>query len=451
MKPEQRKQLVKQFDNMKLKCITIPPVSQTTQLTTSSVPQEGQEYNQVSKHLSISAADSNICTLPKATLDAMWTKAEEYLKSSNGVLPAPGSDKKSKMVASRHGTAPHFVTVSSSGQYCCDKNCIQWCSSKICSHILVSAEVNGELRAFLQWYLDSSQEPNITQLANFGLSAGRRRKGGIAKRKRSKTIAPSSAIVTQRPATVCTASKQLVGQQGMTCLNTANQYLQQCTVSRFEDQQPIVQEAVSQQQHCTVTTSPTSMTCRPVSAHSYMQLTGHSQDQSSSFVIVPTHATISTIQEGCSFSQSNCIQSSNSSYVLPVTVTGNSNVISALLNQTFIFQNTASPSVTPTFHLSPQPNTNPFYVKFIVGNMRVCQGCKGMLKRSDGSVPASPFDLCVARAERRSFRDSNGILITPQKEQPAHYHFNLNCIRAVAPTFVPSSLVVPPDVGPKLM
>ena len=83
--------------------------------------------------------------------------------------------------------------------------------------------------------------------------------------------------------------------------------------------------------------------------------------------------------------------------------------------------------------------------------MRVCQGCKGMLKRSDGSVPASPFDLCVARAERRSFRDSNGILITQQKEQPAHYHFNLNCIQAVAPTFVPSSLVVPPDVGPKLM
>ena len=117
MKPEQRKQLVKQFDNMKLKCITIPPVSQTTQLTTSSVPQEGQEYSQVSKHLSISAADSNICTLPKARLDAMWTKAEEYLKSSNGVLSAPGSDKKSKMVASRHGTAPHFVTVSSSGQY----------------------------------------------------------------------------------------------------------------------------------------------------------------------------------------------------------------------------------------------------------------------------------------------------------------------------------------------
>ena len=82
--------------------------------------------------------------------------------------------------------------------------------------------------------------------------------------------------------------------------------------------------------------------------------------------------------------------------------------------------------------------------------MRVCQGCRGMLKRSDGSVPALPFDLCAARAERRSSRDASGTLITPQKEQLAHYHLNLSCIRAVAPTFVPSSLIVPPDIGSKL-
>ena len=74
MKPEQRKQLVKQFDNMKLRCITIasmPPVCQTMQSTTLSVTRERQEYNQASKYLSISAADSNISTLPKATLEAM--------------------------------------------------------------------------------------------------------------------------------------------------------------------------------------------------------------------------------------------------------------------------------------------------------------------------------------------------------------------------------------------
>ena len=101
-------------------------------------------------------------------------------------------------------------------------------------------------------------------------------------------------------------------------------------------------------------------------------------------------------------------------YVLPGT--GSSN-ISALPNQTLIFQShdQLSSGITSTLQVSPQPNANPFYVKFIAGNMRVCQGCRGNLKRQDGSIPASPFDVCAARAERRSFRDSNGILITPQK------------------------------------
>ena len=56
------------------------------------------------------------------------------------------------------------------------------------------------------------------------------------------------------------------------------------------------------------------------------------------FSRVTLFLTISTIQQSCSFLQSNSIQSSNSTYVHPVTVTGNANVISALPNQTLIFQ-----------------------------------------------------------------------------------------------------------------
>ena len=363
------------------------------------------------------------------------------------MLPAPGNDKKSKMVASRSGIAPHFVTVTPSGQYCCDKNCIQWCSSKICSHTIVSAEVNGELQKFLQWYHDSCQEPNITQLANFGLPAGRGRKGGIAKRKRSRTVTPSSAVVTQRPATVCRNDPQQIDQQSVAYLTAVrpNQNFQQCAV---EDHQARAQMVTSQpvmvqqqDQHSAVISSHS-----PVSTHNSVQLTQH---QSAGGSVSMSHAAVSTIQHGCSFVQSNSIQTSNNSYVLPGT--GSSN-ISALPNQTLIFQShdQLSSGITSTLQVSPQPNTNPFYVRFIAGNMRVCQGCRGNLKRQDGSIPASPFDVCAARAERRSFRDSNGILITPQKEQPAHYHLNLSCIGAVAPTFVPSSLFVPPDVKPKL-
>ena len=96
------------------------------------------------------------------------------------------------------------------------------------------------------------------------------------------------------------------------------------------------------------------------------------------------------------------------------------------------------------------PNTNPFYIRFIQGNIRICQRCRSVLKCADGSVPAPPFDLCAARAELRSFQDATGILITPGKEQPSHYHLNLSCIQAVAANFVPSSIIVPPDVLPLL-
>ena len=60
------------------------------------------------------------------------------------------------------------------------------------------------------------------------------------------------------------------------------------------------------------------------------------------------------------------------------------------------------------------------------------------------SVSAPPFDLCVARGERYSFRDATGILSIPQKKEPAHYHVD---IWAVATDFVFYSIVVPPHVG----
>ncbi len=89
---------------------------------------------------------------------------------------------------------------------------------------------------------------------------------------------------------------------------------------------------------------------------------------------------------------------------------------------------------TPGMPPSPTPNINPFYIKFISGNIRVCQGCKGSLRLNDYSVPMPPFDLVVSRAERRQFRDSTGILVTPRSKQAVHYHLNIQCFRAVEPS-----------------
>ena len=99
---------------------------------------------------------------------------------------------------------------------------------------------------------------------------------------------------------------------------------------------------------------------------------------------------------------------------------------------------------------SIQPNTNPFYVRFIQGNIRMCQGCRSSLRLQDGSIPVPPFDMVIARAERKSFRDKNGELVTPRQEQTCHYHFRLDCVRAVEPNFVPMALQVPQDILPSL-
>lgn len=46
---------------------------------------------------------------------------------------------------------------------------------------------------------------------------------------------------------------------------------------------------------------------------------------------------------------------------------------------------------SPSMFTAPQPNTNPFYVKFIQGNIRMCQGCKSSLRSSDSSISSPSF------------------------------------------------------------
>ena len=64
----------------------------------------------------------------------MWAKAEQYLNSERDIVPAPESDSKAMMVASKSSSAPHFVCSTAEGQYSCDNGCLQWKSSKLCVH-----------------------------------------------------------------------------------------------------------------------------------------------------------------------------------------------------------------------------------------------------------------------------------------------------------------------------
>ena len=66
----------------------------------------------------------------------------------------------------------------------------------------------------------------------------------------------------------------------------------------------------------------------------------------------------------------------------------------------------SSPGATSGGMSSTGPsNPNPFYLKFITGNIRICQGCRQSLRTSTGSIPEPPYNLVVARSEKRPYRD----------------------------------------------
>ena len=343
MRPDQRKKIIADFDSSSLRTESMDDGD-------IRVPSNCGSKNAAS--MSIQAEDSGIETLPLVTLHGMWEKATKLLAMDNCITAAPGDDKRARMVSSFSSKTPHFVSSRTKSQYVCDSACVQWNSSKICSHTLAVAETNGELKDFLQWYSTSRVSPNITNLAMEGLPKGRAgQKGGRAKRKRTRSDAKPEHLVT----------------------------IAQCTTSE----------------------------CGP-----------------------------SGVNIGASTSQVNY------NVLLPSTgaVRGPPPLISVPV----------TPPTLSTPIVADPPNVNPFYLKFIKGNIRVCQGCRGSLKTTDGDVPSPPYDLAVARAEQRPFRDSSGNLITPKRPTVYHYHCKVECIKAVEPHFVPSSVRIPEDVCPKL-
>ena len=96
--------------------------------------------------------------------------------------------------------------------------------------------------------------------------------------------------------------------------------------------------------------------------------------------------------------------------------------------------------------------SHPFFIRFIAGNIRMCQGCKNSVRLSDGSIPSPPHDIVVARLEQRQYFDKkSGEWCYSNKNSNCHYHARLSCIVEVEPFFIPSSLQVPPELKQNLL
>ena len=321
--------------------------------------------------LGVSVEESGITTLPLITLRGLWSKASALLQGDNLITPTPGSDTRSRAVISYHSKVPHIVTCRNHCQFLCDSNCPQWVSSKICSHTVAVAQANNSLKEFLQWYVSSSFQPNITSLAMSGMPTGRGKKKNqiIKSTSRKKVSAASPDAFVASPATLSSCKTN-------TCIpGKAN--IPSCGV-------------------CHKASNSTPQTTSPV-------ILVHGSNNAS---FVQQQPTILSSGVRCS----------------------------------------TCPSMPTHAEISLPANCNPFYLKFITGNIRICQGCRSSLRLADGTVPPPPHNLTIARAERRPYRDSSGILCIPKKETVSHYHCRLICVKTADPSFVPSSLRVPADI-----
>ena len=103
---------------------------------------------------------------------------------------------------------------------------------------------------------------------------------------------------------------------------------------------------------------------------------------------------------------------------------------------------------SPTSRLPPQRppqlqyEANTCNLKFVSGNIRVCQSCRGTLRSSSGLLHSPPYDMCVARLGKRQYWISfMNEWCVPSKETNSHYCAGMACIQFSTPTFVSTSLV----------
>ena len=107
----------------------------------------------------------------------------------------------------------------------------------------------------------------------------------------------------------------------------------------------------------------------------------------------------------------------------------------------------SSPCRPPQF----RDQLNPHTLKFVCGNIRVCQSCRDSFRLADGSPRSPPLDLCVAHLGKRQYWNStSNTWCVPSRETNSHYCARVVCIQFTFPTFIPSSLVVPEEVRAKL-
>lgn len=114
-------------------------------------------------------------------------------------------------------------------------------------------------------------------------------------------------------------------------------------------------------------------------------------------------------------------------------------------------QNDSSSQHVESIHYQPASEANdrnPFLLKFLVSNVKVCAGCPRPNNSFRGhqlvDLPP-PYNIVICHKEIRQWRENGEIRQSPTA-QNTYYHADVACIRKNNPTFEKSMVVIPPSV-----
>ena len=102
------------------------------------------------------------------------------------------------------------------------------------------------------------------------------------------------------------------------------------------------------------------------------------------------------------------------------------------------------------FHQAPLKKTE-FFLKWVSKRITVCQGkCQRPMRDEQGRIYPPPYDLCLARKERRSFRSPLDGMKKLGKGSDCHYHFKRSCVENGDPPYQGERIIIPPEVSVRM-
>lgn len=127
-------------------------------------------------------------------------------------------------------------------------------------------------------------------------------------------------------------------------------------------------------------------------------------------------------------------------------------------SQRVTVQNYSSPfddCSTPTPPPTPSPSSPfekpEFFLKWMSRRISVCQGkCERPMRDEQGRMYPPPFDLCLARKERRSYRSPLDGMKKLGKESDCHYHLKRSCVEKADPPYKGEKINIPPEVNVRM-